>query len=133
MGRERGLLNLIAAVFQDSPTSEQEVYQLAQARLNEAAKASDLARWSQENTRQMLTTLGRSLGLSTSQSPSRRSFALAQVEPDTNASVRGAPIRPCFYSTGHHRPNESDQCQRRVVIPLSWEDGERRTTGASTP
>jgi hypothetical protein len=62
VGRERGLLNRIAAVFQDNPTSEQEVYQLAQARLNEAAKASDLSRRSQENTRQMLTTLGRSLG-----------------------------------------------------------------------
>lgn len=62
VGRERGLLNRIAAVFQDSPTSEQEVYQLAEARMNEAAKASDLARRGQENTRQMLTTLGRSLG-----------------------------------------------------------------------
>lgn len=62
VGRERGLLNRIAAVFQDNPTSEQEVYQLAQARLNEAAKASDLSRRSQENTRQMLTTLARSLG-----------------------------------------------------------------------
>jgi hypothetical protein len=62
VGRERGLLNRIAAVFQDSPTSEQEVYQLAEARMNEAAKGSDLARRGQENTRQMLTTLGRSLG-----------------------------------------------------------------------
>ena len=56
--RERGLLNRIAAVFQHSSTSEQEVYHLAQARLNEAANASDLARRSQENTRQMLTTPG---------------------------------------------------------------------------
>lgn len=64
MGRERGLVNRIAAVFQDNPTSEQEVYQLAQAKLNEAANASDLSRRSQDNTRQMLTTLGRSLGFS---------------------------------------------------------------------
>ena len=62
VARERGPLNRIAAVFQDSPTSEQEVYQLAQAKLNEAAKGSDLARRSQESTRQILTTLGRSLG-----------------------------------------------------------------------
>ena len=64
VGRERGLVNRIAAVFQDNPTSEQEVYQLAQARLNEAANASDLLRRSQDNTRHMLTTLGRSLGFS---------------------------------------------------------------------
>ena len=64
VGRERGLVNRIAAVFQDNPTSEQEVYQLAQARLNEVANASDLLRRSQDNTRQMLTTLGRSLGFS---------------------------------------------------------------------
>jgi hypothetical protein len=62
VGRERGLLNRVAAVFQDSPTGEQEVYRLAQARLNAAAKASDLASRGQENTRQMLITLGRSLG-----------------------------------------------------------------------
>ena len=64
VGRKRGLVNRIAAVFQDNPTSEQEVYQLAQARLTEAANASDLLRRSQDNTRQMLTTLGRSLGFS---------------------------------------------------------------------
>jgi hypothetical protein len=64
VGRERGLVNRIAAVFQDSPTGEQEVYQFAQARMNEAATASDLARRGQENTRQMLTTLGSSLGFS---------------------------------------------------------------------
>ena len=62
VGRERGLLNRIAAVFHDNPTSEQEVYQLAQTRLNEAAKASDLTRRGQQNTRQMLSTLGHSLG-----------------------------------------------------------------------
>jgi hypothetical protein len=62
VGRERGLLNRIAAVFKDNPTSEQELYQLAQVKLNDAAKASDLARRGEESTRQMLTTLARSLG-----------------------------------------------------------------------
>ncbi len=62
VGRERGLIDRIAAAFEDSPTGEQELYQLAQARLNDAAKASDLARRGAESTRQMLTTLARSLG-----------------------------------------------------------------------
>ncbi len=62
VGRERGLMNRIAAVFRDSPTSEQQVYQLAQAKLNDAAKASGLSRRGEENTRQMLTALARSLG-----------------------------------------------------------------------
>jgi hypothetical protein len=62
VGRERGLIDRIAAVFQDSPTSEREVYQLARDKLDDAAKASDLVRRGEQNTRQMLTTLARSLG-----------------------------------------------------------------------
>jgi uncharacterized protein DUF4230 len=62
VGRERGLFNRLAAVFEDSPTSEQEVYQLAQAKLNDTATASGLTRRGEESTRQMLTTLARSLG-----------------------------------------------------------------------
>jgi hypothetical protein len=64
VGRERGLFNRIADALQDNPADEQEFYQLAQAKLNEAAKTSDLARRGQENTRQMLTTLAGSLGFS---------------------------------------------------------------------
>ncbi|MBV8997258.1 MAG: DUF4230 domain-containing protein [Pseudonocardiales bacterium] len=64
VGRERGLLNRIAGALQDNPADEQELYQLAQAKLNEAARTSDLARRGQENTRQMLTTLAGSLGFS---------------------------------------------------------------------
>ncbi|MGH3838292.1 MAG: DUF4230 domain-containing protein, partial [Pseudonocardiaceae bacterium] len=62
VGRERGLVNRIAAVFEDNPTSEQELYLLAQAKLNDTAEASDLARRGEESTRQMLTTLAHSFG-----------------------------------------------------------------------
>jgi hypothetical protein len=62
VGRERGLLNRIASAFKDTPSREQEFYQLAQAKMNDAAKASDLVRRGEENTRQMLTTLAQSLG-----------------------------------------------------------------------
>jgi hypothetical protein len=64
VGRERGLLNRVADVFRDIPASEQELYQLAQAKLNEAATASDLANRGEENTRRMLTTLAGALGFS---------------------------------------------------------------------
>ena len=62
VGRERGLVNRIAAAFDDSPTSEQQLYQLAQAKMNDAATASGLTQRGEENTRRMLTTLARALG-----------------------------------------------------------------------
>lgn len=62
VGRQRGFLNRIASVFESNPTGEQELYQLARAKLTHAAEVSDLNRRGEENTRQMLTTLARSLG-----------------------------------------------------------------------
>ncbi|HEX5348871.1 MAG TPA: DUF4230 domain-containing protein [Pseudonocardiaceae bacterium] len=62
VGRQRGFFNRIASVFESNPTSEQELYQLASAKLTHAAEASDLNRRGEENTRQMLTTLARSFG-----------------------------------------------------------------------
>ena len=64
VGRERGLVNRIAAAFEDSPTSEQQLYQLAQVKMNDVATASGLTQRGEENTRRMLTTLARSLGFS---------------------------------------------------------------------
>jgi predicted kinase len=54
--------NRIASVFRSNPTSEQELYQRASAKLTNAADASDLNRRGEEKTRRMLTTLARSLG-----------------------------------------------------------------------
>ena len=62
VGRERGLVNRIAAAFEDSPTSEQQLYQLAQVKMNDVAPASGLTQRGEENTRRMLTTLAHSLG-----------------------------------------------------------------------
>lgn len=62
VGRERGLVNRIAAAFDNSPTREQQLYQLAQVKMNDAATASGLTQRGEENTRRMLTTLARSLG-----------------------------------------------------------------------
>ena len=62
VGRERGLVNRIAAAFEDSPISEQQLYQLAQTKMNNVAAASGLTQRGEENTRRMLTTLAHSLG-----------------------------------------------------------------------
>jgi Protein of unknown function (DUF4230) len=60
--RDRGLVQRIGAIFQDNPTSERELYQLAEEKLQAAANESDLTKRAEENTRSMLTALARSLG-----------------------------------------------------------------------
>lgn len=62
INRERGVLDRIAGVFSDNPTSERELYLLAEDRLLEAADASALRSRAEENTRAMLQALVGSLG-----------------------------------------------------------------------
>jgi hypothetical protein len=62
VGRERGLAQRLAGVFEDTPTGEQELYLLAEQKLTAAAAESDLVTRAQENTREMLTGLAGSLG-----------------------------------------------------------------------
>jgi Protein of unknown function (DUF4230) len=62
VGRERGLAQRLAGVFEDNPTGDQELYLLAEEKLSSAAAESDLVMRAQENTRQMLTGLAGSLG-----------------------------------------------------------------------
>lgn len=62
LARDRGVLDRVAGVVQDSPTSEREVAALAERRLGEAAEDSDLLRRAETNTEAMLTGLARSLG-----------------------------------------------------------------------
>ena len=62
--RERGLLDRLGAVLSDSPTSERELYQLAQDKMEAAARESDLVARAEQNTRAMLESLLRSLGYS---------------------------------------------------------------------
>ena len=61
--RDRGLIDRVASIFQDNPTSEQELYVLAQEKLMDAAEESSgiLAR-AERNTRLMLTGLLEALG-----------------------------------------------------------------------
>lgn len=60
--RERGLLDRLAGLFSDSPTSERELYQLAERRLARAAADSGLADLANRNTEAMLRTLLTSVG-----------------------------------------------------------------------
>jgi hypothetical protein len=60
--RERGLLDRLGSVLSDNPTSERELYQLAQAKMQAAASRSDLLARAEQNTRAMLESMLRSLG-----------------------------------------------------------------------
>jgi hypothetical protein len=60
--RERGLLDRLGSVLSDNPTSERELYLLAQQRMQAAAADSGLLAQAEENTRAMLESMLRSLG-----------------------------------------------------------------------
>lgn len=62
VGRDRGIVERLAGVVEDSPTGEQELYVLAGGKLDEAARASDLSARAEQNTRTWLTSLAQSLG-----------------------------------------------------------------------
>jgi hypothetical protein len=60
--RERGLLDRLGSVLSDNPTSERELYRLAQAKMQAAAASTDLVARAEQNTRAMLESMLRSLG-----------------------------------------------------------------------
>jgi hypothetical protein len=61
--RDRGLIDRVASLFQDNPTSEQELYVLAQEKLIAAAEESpDILARAERNTRLMLGGLLKALG-----------------------------------------------------------------------
>ena len=60
--RERGLLDRLGSVLSDNPTSERELYLLAQEKMQAAAAESGLVAQAEQNTRAMLQSMLRSLG-----------------------------------------------------------------------
>lgn len=62
VGRERGIVERVRGVFEDTPRGEQELYTLAAEKLDAAARTSDLSWRTEQSTRTMLTTLAGSLG-----------------------------------------------------------------------
>jgi Protein of unknown function (DUF4230) len=62
VGRERGIVERLAGVLQNNPVDDEELYQLATRKLDDTARGSDLVVRAETNTRDMLTSLARSLG-----------------------------------------------------------------------
>jgi hypothetical protein len=61
--RDRGLIDRVASLFQDSPTGERELYMLAEAKLLSAARnGSGILRQAEQNTRLALEGMLRALG-----------------------------------------------------------------------
>jgi Protein of unknown function (DUF4230) len=60
--RERGIVDRLTGVFNDNPTSERELYQLAEDKLRAAAADSGLVDLAERNTEAMLRSLLTSLG-----------------------------------------------------------------------
>jgi hypothetical protein len=60
--RERGLLDRLGSVLSDNPTSERELYLLAERKMQAAAAESGLLAQAERNTRAMLQSMLRSLG-----------------------------------------------------------------------
>ena len=54
VGRERGVVDRVAGVFNDTPTGEQRFYVMAQEKLAKAAKHSNLVQRAERNTSEML-------------------------------------------------------------------------------
>lgn len=60
--RDRGILDRVGSAFSDSPTSERELYLLAEEKLAAAATEADLVDRAEGNTEAMLETMLGSLG-----------------------------------------------------------------------
>lgn len=62
VGRDRGIVERLAAVIEGNPVRDEELYRLGAQKLDDAAQQSDLTVRAEANTRGMLTSLARSLG-----------------------------------------------------------------------
>lgn len=63
LDRDRGLFERIGDAVEDDPVDDTELYALAEDRIAAAAAESDLRERAEDNTRDMLTGLARSLGV----------------------------------------------------------------------
>jgi hypothetical protein len=60
VGRDRGIVERLAGVINNNPVQDEELYRLAARKLDESARQSAVR--AESNTRDMLTSLARSLG-----------------------------------------------------------------------
>jgi hypothetical protein len=63
--QQRGLTNRVRDLFGGDPNKQQQLYQLAEAKIGEAARASELSGRAQENTEKMLRGMLAALGYTT--------------------------------------------------------------------
>ena len=63
--QQRGIVNRVGDLFGGDPNKQQQLYQLAEAKITEAAKSSELTGRAQENTEKMLKGMLTSLGYTT--------------------------------------------------------------------
>lgn len=63
MNRDRGLFNRIGGFFSDNPTSERDLYNTAADKMEDAATQTDLIQRAEDNTKLMLYTLFKALGI----------------------------------------------------------------------
>jgi hypothetical protein len=59
---ERGLVNVIGDLVGNDPNKQQQLYQLAESKISEAAQQSELAERAEKNTRAMLESMLHQLG-----------------------------------------------------------------------
>jgi Protein of unknown function (DUF4230) len=59
---ERGLVNRVGDLFGGDPNRQQQLYQLAEQKITQAAEDSELRQRAENNTRAMLTSMLKSLG-----------------------------------------------------------------------
>lgn len=62
MNRDRGLINRVAGIFTDNPTSEATLYDAAMHKMADAAKQTDLIQRAEEHTTFVLTSMLKSMG-----------------------------------------------------------------------
>ncbi len=65
VGRDRGIVDRVAGVFNDTPTGEQKYYVMAQSKIGKAAKHSNLIARAERNTTTMMQGFLGKLGYST--------------------------------------------------------------------
>src|SRR5262245_2591560 len=63
--QQRGVVNRVTDLFGGDPNSLQQIYQLAEQKISDAAKAGGLTDRAQENTRKMLDGMFKALGFTT--------------------------------------------------------------------
>jgi hypothetical protein len=63
--QQRGIVNRVGDLFGGDPNKQQQLYQLAEQKIGDAAKASELAERARKNTQAMLEGMLRSLGYTT--------------------------------------------------------------------